>query len=83
VAVYNVNGVFYATDDACSHGNASLADEGTLVGDVVECGWHHGCFSVITGEALRFPALTPLRTYPVLVEEGDLLVEVDDMRDSP
>ena len=41
IAVYNVDGVFYATDDNCTHGLSSLA-EGLLDGDVIECAAHFG-----------------------------------------
>ena len=79
IAVFNVNGRYFATDDTCTHGKASLSAEGCIVeGDVVECGWHRGRFSLVTGKAVRFPAMRPVNTYRVIVEGDELFVEVED-----
>ena len=75
VAVYNVDGTFYATQDQCSHGEASLAEEGTLCGKVVECSWHFGTFDVTTGEPGLTPCEIPLKTYRTSVEDGKVCVE--------
>jgi nitrite reductase/ring-hydroxylating ferredoxin subunit len=45
LAVFNVEGEFYVTDDACTHGPGSLS-EGYIEGDVVECNFHHGQFNI-------------------------------------
>jgi nitrite reductase/ring-hydroxylating ferredoxin subunit len=74
VAVFNVEGRFFVTDDTCTHGQASLCD-GFLDGKVVECPFHAGTFDVSTGAALTFPATEPLRTYPARVEAGDILID--------
>jgi nitrite reductase/ring-hydroxylating ferredoxin subunit len=76
IAVYNVGGTFYATDNECTHGAASLA-EGILEGDVIECALHFGAFNVKTGEAVQPPCFTPLRTYKVAVEDGQVMVNLD------
>jgi nitrite reductase/ring-hydroxylating ferredoxin subunit len=76
IAVYNVGGTFYATDNECTHGAASLAD-GILEDDVIECSLHFGAFNVKTGEAVQAPCFTPLRTYKVVVENGELRVDLD------
>ncbi len=71
LAVHNVGGRFYVTDDTCTHGQASLSEEGTLDGTTVECGWHFGAFDVTTGEAKAMPCSEPLRTYPVhVIDDG-------------
>jgi len=76
LALYNVAGRFYATDDHCTHGEVSLSEEGSLNGAIVECSWHFGTFDVTTGEALSMPCETPLKTYAVHVENGIIHVEI-------
>ena len=69
VAVYNVDGCFYATQDQCTHGLASLSD-GFLIGEFIECPLHQGMFDVRTGEASSPPCVTSLKTYKTLVKDG-------------
>ena len=69
LAVYNVDGSFYATDDCCTHGLSSLS-EGQLDGDLIECSMHFGGFDVRTGKAVLAPCSIDLKTYPVEVR-GD------------
>ncbi|HMN79345.1 MAG TPA: non-heme iron oxygenase ferredoxin subunit [Burkholderiaceae bacterium] len=76
VAIYNVDGRLYATADQCTHGEASLSDEGRLTGCVVECPWHNGTFDVTTGAALTLPCSVALKTYPVIVAGEDVYVEL-------
>src|ERR1700693_501089 len=61
LAVYNIDGTFYVTDDECTHAAASLAD-GILEGDVIECCVHFGAFHVPTGAAKAPPCSLALRT---------------------
>lgn len=75
IAVYNINGAYYATDDTCTHENASLSEEGMLDEANVVCGWHFCTFQIATGEAITSPCSEPLRTYPVAVIDGVLHVE--------
>jgi len=76
IAVYNVGGSFYATDNECTHAAASLAD-GMLEDDVIECSMHFGAFNVKTGEAVQQPCFTPLRTYKVVVQDGQVCVDLE------
>jgi len=77
LAVFNLNGEYFVTDDACTHGPGSLAD-GFLSGDVVECNFHGGQFNVRTGEVVSPPCMVPVRTYPVTLENGRVLIEAPD-----
>lgn len=77
IALYNVDGEFYATQDVCSHAESSLS-EGYLEGDSIECIWHMGRFCVRTGKALSLPATRDLATYPTKVVDGVVHIEVDD-----
>jgi nitrite reductase/ring-hydroxylating ferredoxin subunit len=76
VAIYNVNGAIFVTDDRCTHGDASLVDEGVLEGCIVECPLHFGSFDVTTGEAKAHPCTEPLNTYRVDVRDGEVYVEI-------
>lgn len=74
VAIYLVEGKAYATQNQCTHGNSSLADEGCLEGHIVECGMHLGTFDVRTGEAVGPPCTKALRTYPVEIRDGHVVL---------
>jgi 3-phenylpropionate/trans-cinnamate dioxygenase ferredoxin subunit len=67
IALYHVNGEFYATENFCPHKGAALA-EGTLCEHVIECEWHGWQFDVRTGECLT--VAERIETYEVVVEEG-------------
>jgi apoptosis-inducing factor 3 len=54
----------FAIGAECTHYHGPLA-EGVLVEDTVRCPWHHACFSLRTGEALRAPALNPVSCWRV------------------
>ena len=73
IAVYRLEDSFYAIDDICTHDGGPLA-EGEVEGDEVICPRHGARFSIKTGAALTFPAVTPVDRYPVRVEGDDLLV---------
>ena len=76
IAVFNAAGTLYALDDTCSHARYSLS-EGDLEGETVECVMHSSRFCLRTGRALNPPATRPVRTYTVIVEDGDIYVETD------
>ena len=73
ILLANVDGRFCAVDDTCTHEEASLST-GVLKGRLVKCPLHGSRFDVCTGEALEEPAQENLRTYPVRLEGGRILV---------
>jgi nitrite reductase/ring-hydroxylating ferredoxin subunit len=75
VAVYNIDGAFYATEARCTHATADLAD-GILEGDVIECSLHFGAFNVRTGKAVQAPCFTALKTFRTEVKDGQVLVDL-------
>lgn len=66
IALYNVGGELYATDNLCTHAFAFLSD-GWLDGDVIECPLHAGRFEVKTGKGLGPPIPCDIKTYKVRV----------------
>src|ERR1700687_2603286 len=64
---------YFAIGASCTHYGGPLA-EGLIAGDTVRCPWHHACFSLRTGEALRAPALDPVSSWKVETSGGQLLV---------
>lgn len=75
LAVFNVDGAFYVTDDTCSHGFASLAD-GFIDGALVECPWHGGAFDIRTGAAVGAPCVTPVAVHAPSIRDGLVWVEL-------
>jgi 3-phenylpropionate/trans-cinnamate dioxygenase ferredoxin subunit len=73
ILLANVNGRLCAVDDTCTHEEASLST-GVLRGELVKCPLHGSRFSVCTGEVLEDPAEENLRTYPVRLEGGHILI---------
>jgi NADPH-dependent 2,4-dienoyl-CoA reductase/sulfur reductase-like enzyme/nitrite reductase/ring-hydroxylating ferredoxin subunit len=63
----------FAIGNVCTHYGAPL-NEGLLVDDTVRCPWHHACFSLRTGEALRAPALNPVSCWRVEQRDGVVYV---------
>jgi ethylbenzene dioxygenase ferredoxin component len=76
LAVFNIAGKFYVTDDECTHASASLAD-GMLDGEVIECCMHLGAFHVPTGAVKAPPCAVALRTYKVLIQGDEVFVDLD------
>ncbi|MFQ5657325.1 MAG: Rieske (2Fe-2S) protein [Candidatus Methylomirabilales bacterium] len=74
IALFNVNGTYYAIGDVCTHSGGPLS-EGDLDGDVVTCPWHAAEFGVKTGEVMSPPASDPVSSYRVKVEGSDILIE--------
>lgn len=75
--VHSPDGSFHALDDKCSHGEVSLS-EGFVDNETIEC-WAHGAkFSLESGKPLSLPAYEPVSVYEVLVENGEVFLEVDE-----
>ena len=76
IALFNVQGTFYAIDDTCPHRGGPLG-EGELHGPTVTCPWHGATFDVQTGAVTGPPARASVRSFCVRVEGNDVLVELD------
>ncbi len=72
IAVFNVNGTYYAIDNTCVHRGGPLG-EGDLDGEVVTCPWHGWQFNVKTGVSVNNPAAC-VKSYQVKVEGTDIKV---------
>jgi len=75
IAVFNVEGVFYAIDDTCPHAGGPLS-EGTVKDCKVTCPWHEADFDLKTGDVLSPPAFEGVKSYKVVVEGNDVKVEL-------
>jgi naphthalene 1,2-dioxygenase ferredoxin component len=76
VALYDVDGNIFATDNICTHAYARLSD-GWLDGELIECPLHAARFDVRTGKVLDPPATVDLKTYPVRVVDDEIQVKLD------
>jgi len=75
IALYEVEGEVFATDNLCTHGAARLSD-GFLEGREIECPFHQGRFDVCTGKAMCAPLTQDIRVYPVRIENKRVLVNM-------
>ena len=77
IGVYNCGGAFYAIEDRCSHDDGPLA-EGEFDPEerVVVCPRHGSKFDICSGRPLGLPAYEPVDTFPVVVEDGWVKVDV-------
>ena len=76
LAVFNVDGSYFVTDDLCTHGPGSLS-EGYIEDDVVECNFHNGQFNIKTGEVVSPPCMVPIKTYATMVVDGRVIIETE------
>jgi 3-phenylpropionate/trans-cinnamate dioxygenase ferredoxin subunit len=76
IAVFNLDGVFYAIEDVCTHDNEELTG-GPIDGDQIICPRHGARFCIRTGKALTPPAYEPVATFATRVQDGIIQVQVD------
>lgn len=76
LAIYMVGDEVFATSDICTHGEASLSEDGYIEDCQVICSWHDGAFNLRTGDACRLPCMDPIQTYPITIEDGEVFVDI-------
>lgn len=77
VAIYNLEGEYFATSDVCTHGQAFLSD-GEIRGDEIVCPFHEGSFDIRTGEPADPPCVIPLERYETrLGEDGYIYITIE------
>jgi nitrite reductase (NADH) small subunit len=77
IALFNVEGIFYALDGVCPHQGGPLGD-GALCGAIVTCPWHGWQFDVRTGQNQLSPRIKQPR-FVVRVEDGAVWIDLDEM----
>ncbi len=77
VAVFNVDGTYYAVEDICTHDGGPLAD-GTLDGYAIECPRHGARFDIRDGRVLAPPAVRPVRHFDTRVQDGQVQLLIED-----
>jgi 3-phenylpropionate/trans-cinnamate dioxygenase ferredoxin component len=76
IAVFNLEGRYYAIEDVCTHDGGILTG-GLVEGDQIVCPRHGARFCIRTGEALAPPAFEPTAVFPVRVSDGEIQVRDD------
>jgi naphthalene 1,2-dioxygenase system ferredoxin subunit len=75
IALFEVDGAIFATDNLCTHGAARLSD-GFLEGSEIECPLHQGRFDVCTGKAMCAPLTQDIRSYPVQIKDQRIWIKL-------
>lgn len=75
IALFNLDGEFYAIEDTCTHQSGPLS-EGEIMGEEVECPWHGAHFNIKSGEVIEPPALISLKKYNLRVIGDDIEIEL-------
>jgi nitrite reductase/ring-hydroxylating ferredoxin subunit len=75
IAIFRLKDGYFAIEDICSHEEASLS-EGEIEDGKVECPMHGAIFDIKTGKNLTLPAVLPVKSYPVKIENGDIFLEM-------
>lgn len=74
LAVFQVEDAYYVTQDICTHGPGSLS-EGYVEGAEIECPFHQGRFSIITGAPLAPPCTVPLKIWNVVMRDDQIMID--------
>jgi len=77
IAIVNTAEGVFAISDVCSHAEIPLS-EGEVDGTTIECYMHGSRFDLRTGRPLELPAVVPVPVYPVRVDGGDVLIDLDN-----
>ncbi len=75
IAIFNLEGLYFAFADNCPHQHLPLAD-GLVVDNTITCPYHGAAFNIKTGAVLSPPACTDLHTYPARVADGKIQIEI-------
>jgi naphthalene 1,2-dioxygenase system ferredoxin subunit len=76
IALYDLDGTVYATENTCTHAYAYLSD-GWVDGDIIECPLHGGRFEIKTGKGLGPPIDCDIKTFAVRVEGENIQIKVE------
>ena len=75
IALFNLNGEYYAIEDVCTHDGGPLVEGEIVNGHEVRCPRHGARFDILTGAALSMPAFEATIAYDVYIQGEDLLIE--------
>ena len=75
IALYEMDGDIFATDDVCTHAYAKLSD-GWMEKGEIECPLHAGRFEIKTGKATAPPCIDDVKTYPVRLKDGEIQINL-------
>ena len=77
VAVFNLDGEYFVTDDACTHGPGSLSD-GEIEGEHIICDFHQGSFDIRTGEPTGAPCTIPIKVYKTRLVDDSVVIQANE-----
>ena len=78
IAVFNVDDEFFCIEDVCTHDGGPVA-EGELDGYAIECPRHGARFDIRTGKVLSFPAVVPVPSFPIKLENDEIYVDIAEL----
>ena len=75
IALFRIDGDYFATDDTCTHEKASLS-EGEIDNETVTCPHHGARFNIKTGQAMSLPAMFPVKTYQIKIDGDNIMINI-------